>query len=288
MTLRQQGFGLKREFNVTDDRRNFSTTQDDKTIVFEGKMIHQYNSSFSEPKYFIDDSFAYNILLEREIRRLKEDLETDKNLVELKKEFISRGFSIEKEFYRFGYRDVGGATNERTLISSIIPPNVYSVNTIIHVVNNKYIFKDDALYQETLEDIEKVFLMSLFNSLTLNYYMRNRISSHASMFIVNELPIAKTTKKMKDRIVKLGFILLYKKSNITEFDELRDKLNILVPEVVDEISIRAELEVLIAKGLYGLDKTDWDYLTSTFIYGDESQSKKELDLIIEESKLIYD
>lgn len=51
--------------------------------------------------------------------------------------------------------------------------------------------------------------------------------------------------------------------------------------------IRAELEVIIAKELYGLTSEEWDYLTSTFIYGDESDSKKELDLIFEQSKTIF-
>jgi hypothetical protein len=189
-TLRQLGFVLKREFNVTDDRKYFDTEKKGKAIIYEGKMIHQFDSNFALPKYYVDDKWAYTNLLEREVRRLKEELKTKLTAKELMKQFSDNGYKIEKEGYRFGYRDVGGATNERTLISTIIPPNVYSVNTIIHVLNNNYSLKNTILNQSYLDDSTKVYLMSVFNSLVLNYYMRNRISSHASMFIVYELPIS--------------------------------------------------------------------------------------------------
>ncbi len=55
-------------------------------------MIHQYNSTYSEPKYFIDNDEAYNILLDREIRRVKEDLNYIKTLKDIKKEFRKKQF----------------------------------------------------------------------------------------------------------------------------------------------------------------------------------------------------
>jgi hypothetical protein len=53
------------------------------------------------------------------------------------------------------------------------------------------------------------------------------------------------------------------------------------------IQIRAELEVLIAKHLYQLTIQDWEYLTSTFTYGNDSVTKQELDKIIDTSKRIF-
>ncbi len=71
------------------------------------------------------------------------------------------------------------------------------------------------------------------------------------------------------------------------YDDLRNELEIKVSAKFDSIQARAELEVLIAKELYGLSKEDWNYLTSTFIYGEDSATKKELDQIIELSREIY-
>lgn len=44
--------------------------------------------------------------------------------------------------------------------------------------------------------------------------------------------------------------------------------------------LRAELEILIAKDLYGLNKGDWQYLTSTFVYGENQTTRTELNEII--------
>ena len=49
---------------------------------------------------------------------------------------------------------------------------------------------------------------------------------------------------------------------------------------ITHYQLRAELEILIAKELYGLDKNDWQYLTSTFVYGEDEITRKELDEII--------
>ena len=51
-----------------------------------------------------------------------------------------------------------------------------------------------------------------------------------------------------------------------------------------DLAERAKLEVFIARGLYGLDAGDWEHLTGTFTFGDESDSKQELDEIIRRSR----
>ena len=51
-----------------------------------------------------------------------------------------------------------------------------------------------------------------------------------------------------------------------------------------DLAERANLEVFIARGLYGLDAADWEHLTGTFTFGGESESKQELDEIIRRSR----
>ena len=51
-----------------------------------------------------------------------------------------------------------------------------------------------------------------------------------------------------------------------------------------DLAERANLEVFIARGLYGLDAGDWEHLTGTFTFGGESESKQELDEIIRRSR----
>ncbi len=130
--------------------------------------------------------------------------------------------------------------------------------------------------------------MSLMNSLTLNYYLRNKISANLNMFYIYELPIAETNKKIKEEIIQKGFTLLYRKSNKKQYNDLKKELNVEVDESKDLAELRAELEVLIARDLYGLNLGDWKHLTSTFTFGGKSETKQELDEIIKISCEIWD
>jgi hypothetical protein len=143
--------------------------------------------------------------------------------------------------------------------------------------------------QIAVETSELLFLQALLNSLVLNYYLRNKISAHASFYYVYELPIPSVETEIKQQIIEKSFILLYCKSQSELYEDLREELGIDVIdcEKCDLIQIRAELEVLIAKHLYQLTIQDWEYLTSTFTYGNDSATKQELDKIIDTSIQIY-
>ncbi|MCX6154838.1 MAG: hypothetical protein NT007_11840 [Candidatus Kapabacteria bacterium] len=66
-----------------------------------------------------------------------------------------------------------------------------------------------------------------------------------------------------------------------------EELNIEVDSERDLDLIRAELEILIAKKLYNLTSSDWDYICSSFVFG-ETDTKAELDEIIRLSKEYWD
>ena len=159
-----------------------------------------------------------------------------------------------------------------------------------HFVNFSYEQKNDLIIQKEIKKENLVFFMSLLNSLVLNYYIRNKISATLNMFYTYELPIPEVDELFKNQIVEKGFTLLYAKSDSALYEELRQELEIssIDKEKLNLAHLRAELEVIIAKQLYKLDSSDWHYLTSTFTYGGKSETKKELDQIIEISREIYD
>jgi hypothetical protein len=196
---------------------------------------------------------------------------------------------LDYEKYRFAYRSIGRSTDERTLICSIIPKKVFLGNSLNYLVNTGYKSEgNNSFIQTTVQPEDTLIILSLFNSLTMNYYIRNKISANLNMFYIYELPIPDVNDKQKKEIVYKSFQLLYHKSGKLLFDDLGKELGIKPEKKIDEIRVRAELEVLIARELYGLTKEEWSYITSTFIYGDESETKKELDEIIERSKEIFD
>ena len=106
------------------------------------------------------------------------------------------------------------------------------------------------------------------------------------MFYLYELPIPQASESIKAAIVSKAFALLYHKSNKKLYEDLRTELNIdkttvesyQNPDTHNEL--RAALEILIAKELYGLSLKDWQYLTATFVYGENAITRTELKEII--------
>ncbi len=286
--LAESGIKLRREFDMTNDSRLFKTINDlqrDKgkphLRLYEGKMIHQYNAHFSQPRYFIDEAEGREILLRKVMHRIKSEsklssdgLKALENLDDL---------ILDYQTYRLVYRAIGSSTNERTLISTIVPKNVVIGHSMNHVVNVDYSLKSNYIYSSVLNYSELIYFMTLLNSLTLNYYIRNKISANLTMNFIYELPFAEADAETKRRLIELGFNLLYLTSNKSEFEELRTELGLGIPDVKDKAKIRAEIETIIARDLYGLSLEEWKHITSTFTYGEGSDTKAEMDDFIEAS-----
>lgn len=288
--LGNMGLDIRREFNVSDDSGMFAKekNKNHNTIVYEGKMIHQFNPKYADEIYYANDEAAREDLINKETYRIKVDLELKSTVKETRAYFEKKKYLLDYETYRLGYRAVGSSTNERTLISTILPPNTFSVNSINYLINCYYQATSNKEFKQVLNSSEEVvYIMSLFNSLTLNYYIRNKISANLNMFYLYEMPIPDASKKQKSQVVEMGFNLLYHNSDTKLYDDLAKELKIKPEKKFDSIQTRAELEVLIAKELFGLSKEDWKYLTATFTYGDDSTTKKELDKIIEKSIEIF-
>lgn len=275
-----------REFDMTNDSNLFhgkseieelSEKEREKFLsLFEGKMIHQFSSSFDEPRYFIRESEAKTSLLTTERNRVKRLFGLEQSAVDKLK------INLDYQDYRLVYRTIGRSTDERTILASLVPQKVFLGHSLNYLAN--YRWDEEKVVQVETPKEDAVLFMSLFNSLTLNYYIRNKISANLTMNFMNELPIPEVTFKQKEYIVKAGLTLLYLSSDEEDYEKLLKQVKIKIDKKADVIRLRAELESFIAKELFKLTKDEWDYLTATFVYGANSETKKELDQIIHYSK----
>lgn len=294
--LGQHGLVFRREFNVTDDSGHFikEKGKTNAAPLFEGKTIHQFNSRYSLFNYYIKPETAHEDLFNKEAKRIKTDLKLTIKTEAVKKLFEKKSYKLDYQSYRLVYRSIGRSTDERTLIATIIPPETFAVNSVNYLINYSYseIGKTD-FKQLFLEQQTVVFVMALMNSLVLNYFIRNKISANLNMFYLYELPIPNADSQTKQLIIEKAFILLYHKSNSVLYEDFRNELKIdrekldSYKEESTHNKLRAELEILIAKELYNLSKEDWLYLTSTFTYGENEVTRKELDEIIKISNTEY-
>jgi hypothetical protein len=287
-SLSDYNIRLRREFDMTNDSNLFKSLQDLESHkgkpylrLYEGKMIHQYNAHYSLPRYFINEEEACDILLRKVLHRIKSENKLNTEQVDTLE--FDKSFKLDYQTYRLVYRAIGRSTDERTLISTIIPNNVFIGNSLIHNVNINYKISDSKIVTNEFKNYEIIYHMALLNSLTLNYYVRNKISANLNMHFIYEMPIAEAEVSLKNRLVELAFKLLYLSSNKSEFESLRQELGINILESDDSTMLRAEIEVIIARDLYGLTKDEWKHITSTFTYGEGSDTKAEMDDFIKAS-----
>jgi len=279
LLLKECGYKLSTEFHMTNASRFFHKVEEGKhnkkmLNLWEGKMIHQYNSNYGTERYVIYENEAKSSLIETENRKIKRELKLDNKVIQKLR------ISLDYQDYRLVYRDVASSTNERTLIASIISPNIFIGNTLNYVIGRNYKLNDGNFSQQQIPKEDLIYLLTMFNSLTLNYYLRNKVSAHASIFFVYELPIVNITIKQKEYLVKTGLTLLCLNSEANQFNKLKKELGVTIDKNADPIKLRAELELFIAKELYGLNDEDWKYIISTFTYGGKTETRRELDQII--------
>ncbi|HEY3875586.1 MAG TPA: N-6 DNA methylase [Candidatus Kapabacteria bacterium] len=272
--LKDLGYRFYTEMHMTNDsglfiRANTKTAEKpDSLPVFEGKMIHQYRSNYDVPRFFINRKKG-----EEQIRR-KIESHFNSQVTE------STDFKIDTHEIRLGIRAVARSTDERTIIASLLPENTFVGNSVICVQNFHYKVSNGRVKESLIPRDELFYLLAILNSLTLNYYIRNKISANVSISFLYEMPVPKAKAALKTRIVELSRQLLLASDTKGYFSELGKV------KKIDPISARAELEVLIARDLYGLDVKDWEDLTSTFTYGSDS-TREELDSIIAASRKLF-
>ena len=232
---------FQREFHMAMDRGLFNTKKSG-SIMFEGKMIHQFVNSYAPPRYWIEVSKGKKQLMERqEFRMLKEIKNENKkisktNLPEIK---------IDYNYFRLGWRDITNAVDYRTLICTILPPNVFLSQTISYMRPNYFNGKE---FVQALSLRKTMCLCGLFNSLVVDFIIRHRVGLHATMSIVSELPIPrlKEDDKYFSEIVQcVGKLICI----TSDYDELKKQAKIKKGETDEKIreEIIAQLNAYVAK-----------------------------------------
>jgi hypothetical protein len=261
---------LCREFHMTDDSHLYKTSPGKARLpLYEGKMIHQFTHRWGEAKYWLDEKQAREELRaarRKEIMQLarKANLDWDD------------GEAIELDYksYRFAFRDVARNTDERTMIATILPPNLFCPHTM----------SLEQVYAARLETGEsgkvslrpnwqamnnpaRLYLCAVMNSFVVDAWLRRGVTAHLSFFFVNGVPIPRLTEQDKEfaPIVERAAKLI---CTTPEFDDLAEEVGLGshrsgVTDEAGRAQLRAELDGIIAH-LYGLSEEEFAYILTTF------------------------
>ncbi|MDF1546629.1 MAG: putative DNA binding domain-containing protein, partial [Bacteroidales bacterium] len=232
---------ISREFNAADDDFRFNTLGNGIRI-YEGKLIWHFDAYFSEPQKYI----------------------TEENLRET--HFFEKG---DWKQYRIAIRRVAASTNERALVSAILPKNVITIHSVF------------ANVKPVIDETTSLYIVSFLNSFILDYVVRNQATTNITKFIINNLPIPRlnSTDKWFRPIVERATKLI---CTTTEFADLWNEVMLTtwssesgVTNETERNKLRAELDGIIAN-IYELTEEEFAYILSTFPLVKDTQ--KELTL----------
>ena len=245
--LKDTGIRLRSELHETNDKDIFTTSPGGLTL-YEGKMIHQYQTDFGKNIYWVDEKSGRKKLTGRSINRISDKLgsrhknnlkETIKNAIE------NHEIKMDYETERLVFRDVASSTNERTLISTVVPPRVFLANTLVYIEPFDFELKGEKVSQTPIK-YNILYIEALFNSFVIDYYVRQRVTSHLNFFFVYELPIPEVDQELENAIVEIAKKLINNAEN----------------------ELRASLEAIIARDVFKLSKEEMKHILGSFVYGD--------------------
>jgi hypothetical protein len=228
---------LCNEFHMTNDSHLFKTEPaPDRLPLYEGKMIHQFTHVWGYPKYWIEEKQARKKILGKQ--------ETDLNQL------------LDYQQYRLAFREIASNTNERGMIATLLPKNVFA--------NHKLML---SALKNNITTPYLLFSCAILDSFAFDFLVRQRTTTTISMFTFYQLPAPRLTEKDTkfSPIVERAAQLI---CTTPEFDDLANEVGLGshkngVTDEVERNRIRAELDSIIAH-LYGLTEEEFAYILSTF------------------------
>ncbi len=229
---------------MTSDSELFSTLPGQGLVpLYEAKMIHQFDSRFA----------TYTGTREEAIRDVTEQEKGDPNFRVRPRYWVSHD-EVEARLrdrgwdrpWLLGWRDITNATNERTMIASLIP-RVGVGHTI------------SLLFAEaSCEPTKIATLLAILNSLTLDYVARQKAGgSHLSYFLVKQVPVPgpdQLRESFVDDCAPRVRALLPSAEDSCFAKDLRGRPCHLIHSH-DRATVRAELDALVAHE-FGLNRDD--------------------------------
>jgi hypothetical protein len=221
---------LNNEFHFTNDRHLFNQ-RGNGIPLYEGKMIHQYNAYYAAPQFWIQEDKLVG-LSETQRKQLKT--------------------------YRVVHRRIASATNERTLISAIVPPEVgCEINATVLLIDGE------------AQESNKLYLCGMLNTFALDFIIRYKVTTTLNMFYIYSLPIPRLTSSNPyfDYIVpraarltctRAEFAGLWQEVMGEAWDDTKG-----ANDSAERQRLRDEIDAAVAH-LYKLTRDDFAHILATF------------------------
>ena len=177
--------------------------------------------------------------------------------------------------YRIGFCDVASATNVRSLVATIIPPNFicgHKIPTITFHSRPIEVYAPEAAYEWAYP-----VWTCVANSFVMDFLVRKKVSLSMTYTILDSLPFPRFTPdhELTRKLLPLGLRLTCTSPEMAGFwDAMAEQgwvdpiaegstpPGLTDPEL--RLDARAQIDAIVAKEIYGLSRDEVDYVLETF------------------------
>ena len=238
--------------------------------VYVGGMIWHFDSYYATPQWWIEEQDVHKSFLQKRTKRIKgmQDVPID--------------MRNNHEVYRLAIRKIASATNERTLIASLLAPRHLAGNSLS--VNFPFHHNQLRYNRLRMDYSDTLVLCSLLNSLTADYLLRTRVTTVLNQVYLMQLPIPRLMPGdlYFDQIVRNAARLI---CTAPEYDDLAAEIGLGdhhagVKDPAERAQLRAELDGMAAR-IYGLSEAEFQHILSTFPLVDDGVKSAALKAFLE-------
>lgn len=279
---------FRRELDATNDKSIFKGTKASGDLpLYKGATVWQYDSLYSEPEYWLTPEVFDGYLRSKEINRLIDDIfptlpaptasVQSQAVVEAvgvkEKDELGKFVKPDRGYFRLGFRDIARDTDERTLITAMVPKNVGAQNKLWLSIPKRYQFKGKGDIATVEVPVERLFFaQAVMNALVVDWMLRFMIAITVNKTYLMRLPLPQpadselASNATYKELVRNSLLLSlhYNKDGFAELAArfgIEDKDIPSTPKQVD--MLRARNDCLVA-GLYHVTPEELAYLLKSF------------------------
>jgi hypothetical protein len=243
-----------REFDATNDKHLWQGQGDTGPWpVYKGASFNIWEPDTSI-RYGTADPAV--VLAELQRKRLRQNKLARSAFSELPLEWAEDPATLPCLRPRVAFRDVTRATDTRTVIAALVPPNLVITNQAPYLLWSAGDERDEA------------YLLGVLCSMPLDWYARRYVEIHLNFHIFNGLPIPRPDRDdpIRRRVEQIAGRLAAVDERYEDWAAVVDVPVGSVATADEQGDLVAELDAAVAL-LYGLDESDLRVIYTTFHEG---------------------
>ena len=248
-------YGPVREFDVTNDRKFYDAggPGDGRVPVWGGDGFYIWVAETGEVKAWADPAIATAELQRKRKRQIRTKSSA---FYGQSPQWAADPATLPFQSARIAFRGVSQRTNQRTVISALIPGGVYLQNSSPYFFRRAGSARTDA------------WLLAFLSSIPLDWYARTLIETNLNLFILRgfPIPIFNEQDPLHRRVVELSGRLAAVDERFCDWaEEVGVPVGTLGTDA-ERADAEAELDALVSH-VYGLKEDDIEYIFQTFHRG---------------------